>query len=253
MDTMKRTLLITAIALGAACAVPAFAAGGNYNWSGRYGGLNLGDATASSNLKTFFGPNVITDPVNVAPFDANGSVKVHPSGFTGGIQAGVNHQTGHIVYGLEVDIDALDLSSSKREINPYVTDSIDFYNVNQSIKTTWLATARPRIGLASGNALVYITGGVAFTDISYHENFIDSADIVEHSSKTSDETGSVIGGGISYEMQNDWSITGEYLYTNFGKVSSSGIFTEGVNQFGSNDHTSNLTASIFRLALNHKF
>ena len=46
--------------------------------------------------------------------------------------------------------------------------------------------------------LAYATGGAAFLD------FAEEVD-----------TGFVVGGGLEYKLQNDWSLGGEALYYNF--------------------------------------
>jgi len=255
---MNRTTIFVcaaAIAFGsgtAALAVPAKTP--IYDWTGTYAGVNLGGATGSSDLKTSVGESNYFDTDNIAPFNGTGSTTVHPSGFVGGGQIGYNKQTDHIVYGIEGDFDALDLSASKGKTATYF-DNADQYTINQSTKTTWLATVRPRVGYANGNSLVYATAGVAFTDVSAHASFSDGFDGVESASKKSTETGYVLGAGVAYALQGNWSISGEYLYANFGKVSYSGVIGgPDVSEFpGTLNHSANLSANLFRVALNYKF
>jgi outer membrane immunogenic protein len=251
---VNKITLAAALAVGAACSIPAIGAPVPYNWTGTYAGVNLGDATGSSKLSTNVGESHYFDTDNIGPFNSQNSTKVHPSGFIGGAQVGYNKQDGHIVYGIEADIDSLDLNASKGDTNEYF-DNVDTFTVNQSVKTSWLATVRPKIGWASGNSLYYVTGGVAFTDVSTNDNFSDEFGGAESASKKSNETGYALGAGIAYALPNNWIISGEYLYTKFGSVSSSGEITGGESEEfpGTLNHKADLTANIFRIAFSYKF
>jgi outer membrane immunogenic protein len=145
--TMKKFLLtgIASIALlGAAQAAdlpstqePAFApvpeAQPAFNWTGFYGGLNLG-----------YGIGEFTD--GAAAFD-------DASGFVGGIQVGYNYQFGSIVAGIEGDWQLTNFSD-------------DVGGIEASIEN--FGTLRGRLGFAADRFMPYITGGYAFanTDVT---------------------------------------------------------------------------------------
>ena len=112
-------------------------------FSGAYAGLNAGIATGSSRFVT--APNcVATGAVFCAPIPTNalangvlvaqaGTGLMHPTGFTGGLQAGYSWQAGALVYGGEVGFGALSLRRTAgasggyqfaRRLSAYPTASI---------------------------------------------------------------------------------------------------------------------------------
>jgi len=110
-----------------------------YSWAGPYLGGNLGYAWGS----------VDNNPTR-------------PSGFSGGVQGGYNWQTGSVlgplVFGVEADIQGGDLRDSYPALFGFSTNTY-------SQKIDWFATARGRIGLATGPVLSYVTGGYAYGDV----------------------------------------------------------------------------------------
>ena len=106
-------------------------------------------------------------------------------------------------------------------------------------KTTWLATARARLGYAGfGNWLPYITGGAAFADVTATNSAASSA--------SSTLTGWTAGVGVEYAMLAHWSLKVEYLYLDLGGFNcgaACGAATDNVN----------FTSSIARMGLNYRF
>ena len=128
-----------------------------YDWSGFYVGLNAGGAWGD-------------DPVTYTPLysgapsafpavaAANGSPRFHPAGVTAGGQAGYNWQASQFVLGIEADIEYLDLKSAFTTpvlTFPGVTD----YFFATSVRSNWMATIRPRVGVALDRFLLYIRIG----------------------------------------------------------------------------------------------
>src|ERR1700722_5329700 len=102
---MKHTSMICA-ALCFASAAQALAAPKNFDWSGAYGGLNVGGAFGTSDLKTSVGTgHTYFFTQNKPGIASTGSQTVHPSELIGGGQIGVNGQHGQVVYGIEGDLD----------------------------------------------------------------------------------------------------------------------------------------------------
>jgi len=268
---MNKQVILGGIAIAVLGAgAPLFAAPTpDYNWTGFYAGLNAGGASGRSDLKTSVASDGYFDQSTSVPsVDSHGSQTVSPSGFIGGIQAGYNQQSGHVVYGIEGDFDALDLSGSKSISAVYPDYAPSSYIINQSVKTNWLVTVRPKIGWAQDRYLVYATGGLAYTQLQYHGSFNDNyngdndpdttsfADgAFESASKTESEAGYVLGLGAGYALQNNWSVSAEYLYVDFGRISTSGTLTTSVYPGDSAilNHSANLSSNIFRVALNYKF
>ncbi len=98
-----------------------------YNWTGLYGGLNLGyewgKVTNSS---------------------------ADPSGVAGGGQIGYNWQSGQFVFGGEADIQ---ISGADDTFAPY------------KFSNPWFGTVRGRAGYAINNILFYGTFGLAYGDL----------------------------------------------------------------------------------------
>ncbi|MBR2121246.1 MAG: porin family protein [Afipia sp.] len=230
-----------------------------YNWTGFYAGLNAGGAwgnfkpasTMASSGASYF------DPVTAATFDAAAAHSVTATGFTGGGQIGYNWQLGNMVFGLEADFESLRLSGKAASVLPPFSGTA--MTISSSVQTDWLFTARPRIGIASGNALFYATGGVAVTQLKGNFHFTDSGGTggrVEDAAFSNTKVGWTVGGGIEAGLSGNWTVRAEYLYVDFGKVSTTGTITGGTSSNVSLNpltHSSGLQASIVRSALNYRF
>src|SRR6266480_5606066 len=106
-------ILAAAIAIGAMAGVSAASAADlaakapvvdtSYHWSGWYVGGNAGYGF-SSNSTSIYG----LDPGGVVRADLflPPALSENRNGFLGGLQFGVNYQTGNIVAGVEADLDA---------------------------------------------------------------------------------------------------------------------------------------------------
>ena len=80
----------------------------------------------------------------------------------------------------------------------------------------WLATVRPRVGVARDNWLFYITGGVAFTSATFSQSVLFSASpSTMAGSVTSTLTGWTAGAGVEYGFTSNWLLKAEYLYVGF--------------------------------------
>src|SRR5215475_14014038 len=108
------------------------------DWTGAYGGVNGGYGWDASSIGDA-----------LAPFD------ISPAGGFAGGQIGYNIQRGHIVFGVEADIQASDISDSS---------TVTVGNTSATIKSKldWFGTVRARLGYAADRNLVYITGGLAY-------------------------------------------------------------------------------------------
>ena len=237
-----------------------------FSWTGFYIGANVGGAwgesrTDSSLVNTGGGQQYI--PSVVADINAQRFQTVTASGFTGGGQAGYNWQAQNFVFGVEADINAFNLSGT-------TTTSAFFTGFpggagstpptyTNSFSTTWLATIRGRAGFAVDRAFFYGTAGAAFTDLSYRHTFAEgvfpgSSLGVQASTASATKTGWVVGAGLEYAMTGNWTVKAEYLYLDFGSISSTApvVFPggPGTSVFS---HTADLTAQIGRVGLNYKW
>ena len=264
---MRKFLLpaIAAIALSASSAfaadipqrsrAPAPVAPPIFTWTGFYVGLNVGGAWGES--KVTRSPNALwssggfnADVADAGAFTTLGSRNLNTSGFTGGLTIGYNVQSGSFVYGIEGDINYLGLkSSSTVGLFPVAGGNPQTYN--QSVRSTWLATLRPRIGYAAGRGLYYITGGLAVADSKFSGSVVfTAASYVGSVSKTL--VGWTVGAGVEYAFSNSWSGKAEYLYVDLGKSSFTGA-GPGAGAGYTIGHSQKTTLHIFRVGLNYHF
>ena len=226
-----------------------------FGWTGFYVGVNGGYAWGRSDVSTTVGSaGTYFVPDDVTQIAAAGAATLRPDGGTGGIQAGYNWQGGNFVLGVEADFNALALKASRSITVEYLSALGTFFTINQSIETRWLFTARPRIGWAMDNWLLYVTGGLAVTELKYGGTFTDTfAAAFQNGSISKTKAGWVIGGGVEYGLTRNWSVKAEYLYVDFGGVSSTGVVSETGGGSDALNHSANLTASIARAGINYRF
>ncbi len=177
---------------------PAFAAPAPlaFSWSGFYVGANAGYAWNSSRWTSTSVPAAFT------PFNNDGQ------GFIGGVHAGYNWQMNQIVFGLEGTIDWLDQRASGQ-----CSNAVGFVcRTSQS----WLADIGGRLGFAADRALIYATGGVAFTEYKFSNPIPAPATSWGAGSRT----GWFLGAGIDFAVTNDWIAGVEYKHYDFGSASS---------------------------------
>jgi outer membrane immunogenic protein len=168
-----------------------------WNWTGPYVGGYVGVGVSKSRGH---------DPDGIPA----GDLEHTGYGFTGGGVLGYNHQLGFgilgqkFVIGAEGDIGYFDTSNRVTDWND------DFIH---DAKTSWLATARARVGLTDGPNLNYVTGGFAAAHI---KDIIRSTVSGVEVSNSKIETGWVIGSGVETMLGGGWSAKSESLYINLG-------------------------------------
>jgi outer membrane immunogenic protein len=219
-----------------------------YNWTGFYIGGNAGGAWGSFDPSTSTGISpsgfIVGD---VAIINAAGAQSIKPSGFTGGFEAGYNLQAGPVVFGVEGDIESFRLSGSASAAGALLGPIA--YTLNSSASTSWLATARGRVGVAANNWLFFATGGAAFTTLNGNFSFNDAIGDTEAVSFSNSKTGYTVGGGIEAGLWGRWSAKAEYLYVDFGTVTATGLVNTGPVL----THSIDLKANIARVGLNYRF
>jgi len=191
---MKTWWMASALVLALAAAVPAHAADLSvaplykappvaplpaYNWSGFYLGVNGGGGWGSSNWS------------NAGSFDLSG-------GQVGGT-AGLNWQAGHMVLGLEGDVDWSGVRGTGPALCPGCATNND-----------WLATVRGRAGYAFDRFMPFVTGGLAVGDIR--------ATAPGFAGATQTNAGWTVGGGLEFALSNNWTAKAEYLHVDLGNM-----------------------------------
>jgi outer membrane immunogenic protein len=123
-----------------------------YQWSGCYVGANVGGGASGSNFDTVVNPGTHLlggDPAVVA---ATGTGSHGGDGLIAGGQVGCNWQSGLFVAGLEGDFDYFHSNPWFSNSTITLTDGVTPFAVTQSVTTDYLATIRPRIGIAASPA-----------------------------------------------------------------------------------------------------
>ena len=172
-----------------------------YNWTGIYVGLNGGYGWGSQ------------DPLNLITNRFDGA----SLGFSGGVfggTVGAQIQSGHVVLGLEADLDWAGMKGSGT-FAPNVL-GVPFAAVSASTNIDWETTARARVGYAQDNWLFYATGGFAI--LGTKAAFTPAAGLncgnytLVNCSGTSKQFGAALGAGVEYGITQNVSAKLEYLY-----------------------------------------
>jgi outer membrane immunogenic protein len=244
-------VLSTGVAFAADIPAKSPAAELAYQWSGCYAGLNAGGGASASNFTTTVGAGTFLVGSDPATVSNDGTGSGSGSNFLGGGQAGCNWQSGTVVSGLEGDFDYYRSNSNFLNNTETLAAGTPF-GLGQSLKTDYLATIRPRIGIAADRNFGYITGGVAFTEAHYTETYSDSAGGVGAASASKFLTGWTAGAGWEYALAAHWTVRVEYLFSGFSTTSATGAITGpgGSNPLhGSGD----LIIQVARAGVNFKF
>jgi outer membrane immunogenic protein len=100
-----------------------------------------------------------------------------------------------------------------RTTNTFI-DANSSATVNQTVDTSFSARVRGRLGYAfSDRALLFVAGGLAFSDISATEN--DLTDASGPYTRTRVFVGGTIGGGVDFAFTPNWIGRIEYIYDNY--------------------------------------
>jgi outer membrane immunogenic protein len=203
-----------------------------FTWTGFYVGVNAGYGwSTNSNSGGVFVPGV-------GFVDSGGG---NDGGFVGGGQIGYNYQFGAFVAGIEADIQWADLNRNNNRNAAFFDAAGNAIIVggNNNNNTDWFGTVRPRLGYAFDRALVYITGGLAFTD---------------------NNAGWTIGGGLEYAFTDHLTAKIEGLYINIDQNNNNSVFGLGLvntncgafgNCLGNNNNNNEF--GVVRSGLNYKF
>jgi outer membrane immunogenic protein len=224
------------------------------SWTGFYIGGNAGYGWGDSETTGTLDPNSAfgnAAPVAQPAYNANMSPGLKPKGFAGGATVGANWQMGMLVLGAEGDFGAFHLSdTANTSVTP--TGHVNLSSAT-TVNTDWLATARARVGWAFDRSLLYATGGLAATDLKFHQvnTYAGLGPTgVEDISLSSTKTGWTVGAGWEYMLNRNWTVKAEYLYMDFGSISGTGTVPI---QPVTVAHTADLVANVVRGGVNFKF
>lgn len=197
-----------------------------YNWTGIYLGINGGYGFGNQEPLSLF-----SNDYNAFNYSANGWL----IGGTFGAQI----QSGHVVIGIEGDIDWANITGSGTA--PVVKLGNVLGTGTLSSKVDSISTLRTRVGYALDNWLFYGTAGVAVTNSSstftQTVGFTCNDGVVPCSSKSGYHAGIAAGAGVEYGLTPSLSTKLEYLWigAGAGNTLSENMIRAGLNwRFGAN-------------------
>ncbi len=217
-------------ASGIAGIVLAVAAPAKADWSGLYIGASIGYQSTDVSWNWVNAPAV------------NESVS-HDSGIMG-VHAGLQHQWGQLVVGVESSI------SNTRPFD-YGYGDATVCNVNAgfncSARLQHLVTIGPRLGWAPNHQwLVYVSGGYAGAHINTRVQNIANPNTDEQTSAYHD--GWYIGGGVEWNVHGNWILGFEYQHVELdSKLHIESVFA------GQDNRVADADIDIFRVRLSYKF
>ena len=197
-----------------------------YNWTGIYLGINGGYGWGRQNPLS-----LITNQFDKFDFDINGWMV----GGTFGAQI----QSGHVVLGVEGDVDWANIKGAA-SVTPTTLGVPAGFTANFSTQITSVSTIRTRVGYAADNWLLYGTGGVGLlggkTTASINGVACGTAGNLACSG-SGNRVGIAAGAGLEYGFAPNWSAKFEYLWIGAGAIETAHINTVrgGLNyRFGGN-------------------
>ena len=217
-----------------------------YNWSGFYVGATAGYNRGKADIT--YSPASFLVPADVTAISAQGSPSLSSNSFTGGVELGYNAQWNQLVAGIVSDFQYIGLKASAG--GTFATPSAGPHVMNTEVKADWLVTLRGRVGYAFDRTLLYATGGLAVSNISFSQSdaFLGSTDAFSIS-KT--KAGWTVGGGVEYALPDRWSLRAEYLYVDLGHVGGPSTFTFALVPFAT-AYDARVRDNIVRLGVSYK-
>jgi iron complex outermembrane receptor protein len=234
-----------------------------WSWAGPYLGLNIGYSAGKSKTDAVF-----SDATLGAPLFATGSSD-NLNGLIGGVQAGYNWQAGNWVAGIEGDIQMSGQSATPTYVCPAAVCNPTIVDVNAPVTASFVqghkldsfGTLRGRLGTTiTPDVMAYATGGLAVGSIRTSVNLSGvgfDADgnpgvVSAPFSVLTIKPGWTVGAGLEGRLFGNVTGKVEYLYMDFGTVSSS--VTNGLNATPITLATSSrITDNIVRAGVNYKF
>lgn len=235
-------------AAAATLAAFSFAPASAADWSGCYGGVNLGVGRASSTTTDL--------PFQEGPYagfglgwnSASETVVAKDSGITGGAALGCDRQIAPIGNGVFVLGGLLDLSvlnaGRKAAFSGTGSDTLTSFKVKNA------ASLRLRAGYAQERMLVYVTGGLARGQIDVAVKDSTPPATMQVSGAGA-KSGWVAGFGIEWALAENRSLDISLLHYDFGKVTVSSEARDPAGAFPRFQH--DVKADVLRVGMNWYF
>lgn len=239
-----------------------------FSWTGSYLGVSLGYASGRSDVSSAYscpspGNCFFNFPNNLAAFSAAGTGPIGSGGFVGGAVIGHNWQTDALVFGLEADLNAFHLSGVSTRTTGIPTAPGQTFTATTGIESNWLFTARGRLGWAVvPMVIIYTTGGLALTDIKVSnfstETSYGAGLVTGSSNRRGTKYGWTVGAGTEWAANANWSFKAEYLYADFGAVTTNlaipnAVLPGGAVAGNAMATTGDLCTHIVRIGASYRF
>lgn len=192
-------------------------------WTGFYVGANVGYGWSAEDSAEL----TVDGTGPLYPLTAKYSTDFE--GVFGGGLIGYNIQRGRVVFGIEADIQAADFTETYSAVNPFSLPNIvpsGTASLNTKLDIDWLGTLRARLGVASGNTLIYATGGLAFGEVDLEGLYANFSQVPFGAEDTN--TGFALGAGIEHALGGNWSLKAEYLYVDLGDIKARTVTVDEV-------------------------
>lgn len=240
------------------------------SWTGIYIGFNAGYGANNINVYNTavgLGPNISSASTGQnTPIIAGNTTATYFGGPVAGGQIGYNHELiNHIMLGAELDFNYADINSN------HITNT-PVYNYNFTPTTglisnstartglDWIGTARIRIGYTLGKFLPYVTGGISYgqltnessaTQASFFNNnisnfsFSTGTNFSSTGNSSSVNFGWAAGAGAEYLVADNWSVKGEYLFTQLSGLGGQTNAVQALYSSGTNATSVNSGGPLF--------
>ena len=176
---------------------PAMTVDPAYDWSGFYVGGHVGYLWGKTRV---IDDGMLTEPG--AP----------TNGVVGGVLAGYNWQRGPLVLGVEGDFGwtgAHGTGTVALPPPPALPRTPNLYNMR------WDSHVVGKVGFASGQWMIFGTGGLAIADLNFQEGVVPPA-LPLISVVGGKYTGFSVGGGVEYAFNRNLLGRLQYIYDDFG-------------------------------------
>jgi len=170
------------------------------SWTGIYAGGYLGGGKSGDRWSDPFGPTPGPTATNLPGFGDT----INATGPLGGVQVGVNWQSGALVLGVQADAGLAHLRGEN-------TCFSGLGGINCARNVNSLETVTGRAGFAWGRSLVYAKGGAAWTNDTFTLDANTNGFLALGTGTTKLNTqGWIEGGGVEYALTDHWSALVEY-------------------------------------------
>jgi outer membrane immunogenic protein len=208
-----------------------------YDWTGAYAGVNLGVIWTGSTMNS--------NHVNLLPDSGSYNQTMTSTSVNPGLQLGYLHQLDeNWVLGGEGDFTYPASVSQFTQYSSLIND-YDQYKIHYNMQ----GSLRLRVGYSVDRFLPFFTTGVSFGGMGM--SYANAGG--DFYTKTTTQTGWVVGGGVEYGFLDNLSGRLEYLYTNYGHALNMNIPSiEGIFDPAGSAHAT-MNTNVLRAAVNYRF